>query len=88
MERLRRERQEFLELETGIARIAAGRTGTAEKVAAAVAFLASGEAASVNGQDLVIDGVLVAAIPAAASRQPRCIQGVRYTVIQGQEGCA
>ncbi|MBB5912073.1 NAD(P)-dependent dehydrogenase (short-subunit alcohol dehydrogenase family) [Nocardia transvalensis] len=46
-------------------RIAAGRFGTAEEVADAVAFLASGEAAYINGQDLVVDGGLVAAIPAA-----------------------
>ncbi|GAB2685202.1 SDR family oxidoreductase [Nocardia thraciensis] len=47
-----------------LAQIAAGRFGTAEDVADAVAFLASGEAGYVDGQDLVIDGGLVAAIPA------------------------
>lgn len=41
--------------------IPAARFGTAEEVAAAVAFLASPDAAYVNGQDLVIDGGLVGA---------------------------
>jgi NAD(P)-dependent dehydrogenase (short-subunit alcohol dehydrogenase family) len=48
-----------------IADVAAGRLGTAEDVADAVAFLASAEASYVNGQDLIIDGGLVAAVPAA-----------------------
>ncbi|MDT0345455.1 glucose 1-dehydrogenase [Streptomyces litchfieldiae] len=53
------------EAEAGIvAQIAGGRLGTAEDVADAVAFLASGEAAYINGQDLIIDGGLVAAVPA------------------------
>lgn len=43
------------------AQVPAGRIGTDEDVAAAVAFLASGEASYVNGQDLIIDGGLVAA---------------------------
>ncbi|WP_328988500.1 glucose 1-dehydrogenase [Kribbella sp. NBC_01245] len=44
--------------------IVAGRLGTSEDVANAVAFLASTEASYINGQDLIIDGGLVTAIPA------------------------
>ncbi|MEV6923301.1 glucose 1-dehydrogenase [Dactylosporangium sp. NPDC051485] len=46
-----------------IAQVVAGRFGTSEDVADAVAFLASSEASYVNGQDLIIDGGLVSAIP-------------------------
>ncbi|HEU5028673.1 MAG TPA: glucose 1-dehydrogenase [Spirillospora sp.] len=46
------------------AQVVSGRIGTAEDVAGAVAFLASADAAYVNGQDLLVDGGLVTAIPA------------------------
>ncbi|WP_194835805.1 glucose 1-dehydrogenase [Nocardia sp. XZ_19_369] len=47
------------------ATVAAGRIGTSEEVAGAVAFLASDEGAYINGHDLLIDGGLVSATPAA-----------------------
>ncbi|XVS66144.1 glucose 1-dehydrogenase [Actinosynnema sp. CA-299493] len=46
-----------------VAAAPAGRIGAAADVADAVAFLASGEASYVNGQDLVVDGGLVAVAP-------------------------
>ncbi|MFC9896414.1 glucose 1-dehydrogenase [Nocardia sp. NPDC127579] len=45
--------------------VALGRVGTAEEVAAAVAFLASGDARYVNGHELLVDGGLTTVIPAA-----------------------
>ncbi|MFI0483577.1 glucose 1-dehydrogenase [Actinomadura sp. 9N215] len=44
------------------AQVASRRIGTAEEVAGAVAFLASADASYVNGQDLIVDGGLVAAV--------------------------
>jgi len=48
-----------------LAQISSGRFGTADDVANAVAFLASDDASYINGQDLIVDGGLVAAIPGA-----------------------
>ncbi|RFU40420.1 SDR family oxidoreductase [Actinomadura logoneensis] len=46
------------------AQVVAGRLGTSEDVARAVAFLASDDASYVTGQDLVVDGGLVSSLPA------------------------
>ncbi|MGV9326434.1 SDR family NAD(P)-dependent oxidoreductase [Streptosporangium sandarakinum] len=45
-------------------RVAANRFGRPEEIAAVVAFLVSTDASYANGQDIVIDGGLVATIPA------------------------
>ncbi|MGW0359285.1 SDR family oxidoreductase [Nocardia nova] len=47
--------------------IVAGRIGSAEDVAATVAFLASSEASYITGQDLLVDGGLVGLVPSAAT---------------------
>ncbi|WP_030790660.1 glucose 1-dehydrogenase [Streptomyces sp. NRRL S-920] len=52
------------EAEAVTGQIVAGRFGRPEEVASAVAFLASADASYINGQDLVIDGGLVGAVPA------------------------
>jgi NAD(P)-dependent dehydrogenase (short-subunit alcohol dehydrogenase family) len=44
--------------------VVAHRFGRPDEVASAVLFLASAEASYINGQDLIIDGGLVAAVPA------------------------
>ncbi|MFC4908429.1 glucose 1-dehydrogenase [Actinomadura gamaensis] len=46
------------------AQTVAGRLGTSEDVARAVAFLASDDASYIVGQDIVVDGGLVSSIPA------------------------
>ncbi|WP_067697704.1 glucose 1-dehydrogenase [Nocardia jejuensis] len=48
-----------------VATVAAGRFGAPDDIAAAVAFLSSQEASYINGQDLLIDGGMIAATPAA-----------------------
>lgn len=46
-------------------RIVAGCFGRAEEFAAAVAFLASSDASHVSGQELVVDGGPLGAVPPA-----------------------
>ncbi|MVU78506.1 glucose 1-dehydrogenase [Nocardia sp. ET3-3] len=45
--------------------VAAGRVGTSEDVAAAVAFLASADASYITGVDLLVDGGLTTVVPTA-----------------------
>ena len=60
--------------ESALKMIPLGRVGSAEEVANCVAFLASEEAAWVNGQNIIVDGGLTALSPqppyAASSPQP------------------
>ncbi|GAA2496809.1 arginine--tRNA ligase [Nocardia seriolae] len=54
------------EAQAGVgAQVALGRVGRSEDVAAAVAFLASGDASYITGVDLLVDGGLINVIPTA-----------------------
>ncbi|MFE5474371.1 MULTISPECIES: SDR family NAD(P)-dependent oxidoreductase [unclassified Nocardia] len=44
-------------------RVVSGRFGNTDEIAALVAFLGSAEASYINGQDIIVDGGLVAAYP-------------------------
>ncbi|SHK73845.1 SDR family NAD(P)-dependent oxidoreductase [Streptomyces yunnanensis] len=50
------------------AQVPLGALGHPDEVAAAVAFLASDDAAYITGQDLIVDGGLVAAVPTGAEK--------------------
>jgi NAD(P)-dependent dehydrogenase (short-subunit alcohol dehydrogenase family) len=54
------------EAEAVRSQVVAHRFGRPGEIAAAVAFLASAEASYINGQDLIVDGGLVAAVPSPA----------------------
>ncbi|MFF8784454.1 SDR family oxidoreductase [Streptomyces sp. NPDC015125] len=66
-------------LAAGSAAVALGSLGHQDEVAAAVAFLASADAAYLTGQDPVVDGGLVGSVPAAWGRvsQPSAGRPVR-----------
>lgn len=51
------------EAEAVTGRIVARRFGRPDEIAAVVAFLAAAEASYLNGQDVIVDGGLVAAVP-------------------------
>jgi NAD(P)-dependent dehydrogenase (short-subunit alcohol dehydrogenase family) len=59
------------EAEAVKSQVVAHRFGRPEEIAAAVAFLASPEASYINGQDLIVDGGLVAAVPSPSAQDQR-----------------
>ncbi|WP_336623402.1 SDR family NAD(P)-dependent oxidoreductase [Nocardia mangyaensis] len=67
---------EFATMAAG--RVIAGRFGRAEEIAALVAFLGSTEASYITGQDILVDGGLVAAYP----------QGAGISAVDARAGCS